>query len=106
MSPMVPFITEHVWQTLVRTGESGAPESVHLTSFPEAQSTAIDPHLSSSVALSRRLVELGRAARAESKIKIRQPLSRALVAAAGWNEMDLEFANIFKMNSMSSNSTL
>jgi len=90
MSPMVPFITEHVWQTLVRTGEPSAPESVHLTSFPEAHIASIDAKLSSSVALSRRLVELGRAARAESKIKIRQPLSRALVAAAGWGEMDVE----------------
>ena len=90
MSPMVPFITEHVWQTLVRLGESESPESVHLSLFPVADESQVDFELSSSVALSRRLVELGRAARAESKIKIRQPLSRALVAANGWNTMDLE----------------
>jgi isoleucyl-tRNA synthetase len=90
MSPMVPFITEHVWQSLVRLGENAAPESVHLSLFPVADQSKVDEELSSSVALSRRLVELGRAARAESKIKIRQPLARALVAANGWIAMDLE----------------
>jgi isoleucyl-tRNA synthetase len=90
MSPLVPFITEHVWQTLIRVGEYAAPESVHLSNFPEGDASCIDTKLSTSVALSRRLVELGRAARAESKLKIRQPLARALVAAVGWSDMDLE----------------
>eukprot|EP01037_Dinobryon_pediforme_P005381 gene5381-5433_t len=67
-----------------------APQSVHLSSFPIADEAAIDSLLSSSVALSRRLVELGRAARAESKLKIRQPLARALIAAPGWAQMDQE----------------
>jgi isoleucyl-tRNA synthetase len=90
MAPMVPFITEHVWQSLVRVIEPAVTESVHLTNFPTAQATEIDLPLAQSVRLSRRLVELGRAARAESKIKIRQPLSRALVAANGWDQMDEE----------------
>ncbi len=90
MSPLVPFITEHVWQTLVRVGQPESTESVHLSSFPISQPEVIDSKLSTSVALSRRLVELGRAARAESKLKIRQPLSRALVAASGWGAMDPE----------------
>jgi len=90
MSPMVPFITEHVWQSLVIPAESGVVESVHLSDFPVSVDTEIDEPLSKSVALSRRLVELGRAARAESKVKIRQPLARALVAASGWNDLDAE----------------
>jgi isoleucyl-tRNA synthetase len=90
MSPMVPFITEHVWQVLIRAGDTNSHESVHLTSFPTFDSALIDEKLSTSVALSRRLVELGRSARAESKIKIRQPLARALVAASGWKAMDAE----------------
>ena len=90
MAPMVPFITEHVWQEMVRNLEPKEVESVHLANFPVSDSTAIDEKLSKSVRLSRRLVELGRAARAESKVKIRQPLARALVAASGWNEMDSE----------------
>ena len=90
MSPMVPFITEHVWQELIRANEATVVESVHLSSFPIANSDAVDQALSDSVQLSRRLVELGRAARAESKIKIRQPLSRALVAASGWSTVEDE----------------
>jgi len=90
MAPMVPFITEHVWQELVRNLEPSVVESVHLANFPESNSKLVDQPLSKSVRLSRRLVELGRAARAESKVKIRQPLSRALVAASGWSEMNEE----------------
>jgi isoleucyl-tRNA synthetase len=90
MAPMVPFITEHVWQEMIRNLEPSEFESVHLTNFPVSDSSKIDEKLSKSVRLSRRLVELGRAARAESKVKIRQPLARALVAANGWNEMDDE----------------
>ena len=63
-------------------------ESVHLASWPQVDESAIDGQLENRMALVRRLVELGRAARAESGMKIRQPLSRALVAAAGWEELD------------------
>ena len=90
MAPMVPFITEHVWQELVRVVEPEIVESVHLADFPLSFDSQIDRQLSNSVQLSRRLVELGRAARAESKIKIRQPLSRALVSALDWEKMDGE----------------
>ena len=84
LAPMVPFISEHVWQELVRPVDSGVATSVHLTDFPVANPTDIDTKLSAQVALTRRIVELGRAARAESGIKIRQPLQRALIAASGW----------------------
>jgi isoleucyl-tRNA synthetase len=84
LAPLVPFITEQVWQELVIPADSTAPESVHLSNFPVAQPSAIDLELSAQVALTRRIVELGRATRAESDIKIRQPLSRALIAASGW----------------------
>ena len=90
LAPMVPFISEHVWQTLVRIAESEQTESVHLANFPISDKSAIDEKLSSSVGLSRRLVELGRAARAESGVKIRQPLSRALVSASGWENISDE----------------
>jgi len=90
LAPMIPFISEHVWQELVRVADPTAPESVHLTDFPIADEKLIDNQLTHSVRLSRRLVELGRAARAESKIKIRQPLGRALVAALGFDAMDPE----------------
>lgn len=90
LAPMVPFISEHVWQELVKIAESGQSESVHLSDFPVSNSKLIDEDLSTSVALSRRLVELGRSARAESKVKIRQPLGRALIAASSWEKMPAE----------------
>ena len=90
MAPLTPFITERVWQDLVVPVTPGAPESVHLASWPEADLSAIDPELSKQMVLVRRLVELGRATRAESGVKTRQPLSRALVAAAGFETLDRE----------------
>ena len=90
MSPMVPFITEHVWQELIRPVNPQATTSVHLSTFPKVNKVLIDKNLSEKVALTRRIVELGRAARAESSVKIRQPLSRALIAAAGWSKLPSE----------------
>jgi isoleucyl-tRNA synthetase len=87
LAPLVPFITEQVWQELVRPTDPSAQTSVHLANWPIAQSSAIDINLGSQVALTRRIVELGRATRAESGIKIRQPLGRALIAASGWSTL-------------------
>jgi isoleucyl-tRNA synthetase len=87
LAPLVPFITEQVWQELVRPTDASAADSVHLTNWPVAQSPAIDTELGSQVALTRRIVELGRATRTESGIKIRQPLGRALIAAGGWSTL-------------------
>ena len=84
LSPMVPFITEHVWQELAIPADTTAARSVHLTNFPIADTKLIDRTLSQQVAMTRRVVELGRSARAESGIKIRQPLQRALISAQGW----------------------
>ena len=86
MAGFTPFITERLWQDLF--ADSEGVESVHLASWPQVDESAIDGQLENRMALVRRLVELGRAARAESGMKIRQPLSRALVAAAGWEELD------------------
>jgi len=93
MAPMVPFITEHVWQQLVRPADSHAALSVHLADFPKVRHDLIDQSLIAQVSQVRRLVELGRAARAESNIKIRQPLGRALISAAGWRALSEELRN-------------
>jgi isoleucyl-tRNA synthetase len=87
LAPMVPFISEHVWQELLRPVNPSLSQSIHLADFPVANLAQIDATLSAQVAQTRRIVELGRAARAESSIKIRQPLGRALIAASGWNEL-------------------
>ena len=90
LSPMVPFITEHVWQEVVKPANAGAADSVHLTDFPIADKALINLELNAQVAMTRRVVELGRAARAESAIKIRQPLQRALISAPGWAKLPID----------------
>ena len=87
LAPMVPFITEHVWQELVKVADPTAAASVHLTNFPIAIPSLINLDLNGQVAMTRRVVELGRSARAESAIKIRQPLQRALISANGWSTL-------------------
>ena len=88
MAPFTPFITERVWQDLFVPTEAQADESVHLAAWPTVQSDLIDEQLITNMDLVRRLVELGRAARAESSVKTRQPLARALVSAPGWAGLD------------------
>lgn len=90
MAPMTPFVTERVWQDVVRPVTPGAPESVHLATWPAHDEAAVDEGLSAAVALARRLVELGRAARAEAKVRTRQPLRRALVGTAAWSALSEE----------------
>ena len=84
MAPFTPFITERVWQDLYTTPET---ESVHMSVWPNWSDDQIDDTLRDQVELTRRLVELGRSARATSGVKTRQPLQRALVAAAGWGSL-------------------
>jgi isoleucyl-tRNA synthetase len=90
MAPLAPFVTERVWQDLfVATNPSG-PASVHLSSWPHTDAAAIDEALDAAMGLTRRLVELGRSARAEAKMKTRQPLRRALVPSAAFAALDAE----------------
>jgi len=84
MAPITPFLTDYVWGVLRRDGE---PESVHLASWPSADPAAIDPVLSGQMALTRRLVELGRSARSGASVRTRQPLSRALISAPGFEDL-------------------
>jgi isoleucyl-tRNA synthetase len=84
LAPIVPFVTERVWSALF--AESTGIDSVHLAAWPsiDSASEAMDTELIAQMALVRRLVELGRSARADSKMKTRQPLGRALISAPGW----------------------
>jgi isoleucyl-tRNA synthetase len=87
LAPIVPFITDRMWQALVVSTDARAPESVHLATWPERRPDLIDAKLAEQMSTVRRLVELGRTARAGSGLKIRQPLARGLVAAAGWESL-------------------
>ncbi len=112
LAPFTPFITERVWQDLFRTTEQQAPISVHLASWPHADPALVDVALDEQMALVRRLVELGRAARATSSVRTRQPLRRALVSAPGWDDLpdDLrdqvaEELNVLGLESLSQTTT-
>jgi isoleucyl-tRNA synthetase len=80
IAPVAPFLAEHMWQSLVVAVCPGAPESVFLAGWPEAGQ--IDDQLVANVAAVRRVVDLGRRARALSKLKLRQPLRRLVVEGA------------------------
>ncbi|WP_433059412.1 isoleucine--tRNA ligase [Dactylosporangium sp. CS-033363] len=90
MAPITPFVSERVWQDLVVPTTPDAPESVHLAAYPTADPALIDRRLSEEMALVRRLVELGRAARADATVKTRQPLARVLVSAPALDAALLE----------------
>ncbi|WP_092804220.1 isoleucine--tRNA ligase [Klenkia marina] len=87
MAPFTPFVTERVWREVVAPGLVDAPDSVHLSSWPEVDAAARDDVLVGQMDVVRRLVELGRSARTASKVRTRQPLARALVAAPGWADL-------------------
>ena len=74
LAPYCPFVADEIYANL-----SGGTESVHVTDWPDLDTAAIDAELETEMALARQVVTLGRAARIESKLKVRQPLRRALV---------------------------
>jgi isoleucyl-tRNA synthetase len=87
MAPLTPFVTERVWQDLVCSVDETAPPSVHLAGWPSYDESLVDDGLERAVAQTRRLVELGRAARAEAKVRTRQPLARALIPSAAYTAL-------------------
>ncbi|MDX6247137.1 MAG: isoleucyl-tRNA synthetase [Kribbellaceae bacterium] len=90
MAPLTPFVTERVWQDVFRPVTPDLAESVHLTTFPQYDESLIDDTLAVHVSMARRVVELGRSARAEAKVRTRQPLGRALVGSAAIADLDDE----------------
>jgi isoleucyl-tRNA synthetase len=81
LAPVMPFITEHVYQNLVRAVSLGAPVSVHLTSFPKPDPALAQPDLEADVEAARRVLRVGLAARNAARLKVRTPLGRALLVA-------------------------
>jgi isoleucyl-tRNA synthetase len=79
LAPFTPFVAEEIYRNLVCSVEPEAVESVHMADFPVADLAQIDEKLIEATRLAMTVCSLGRAARAKSGIKVRQPLSRALV---------------------------
>jgi isoleucyl-tRNA synthetase len=84
LAPFVPFVADEVHERLVHDVWPDLPDSVHLRDWPAVDMSLVDEELAGQMELVRRVVELGRSARAESGVKTRQPLARALVSAPGW----------------------
>jgi isoleucyl-tRNA synthetase len=85
LAPFTPFLADEIHLNLAG-GESEElgelPDSVHLRDFPELDPTLADPELEAAMEAVRLTVELGRAARAQAKVKVRQPLRRAVIVAS------------------------
>jgi len=83
MAPFMPFLAEDIYQNLVRAQSPDAPLSVHMAAWPESHVERLDAVLLSQMEVVQRVVALGRAARNDSNVKVRQPLSRLLVRVPG-----------------------
>ena len=79
-APFIPFMTEEMYQNIVRSVDKDAPESVHLCSYPEADDSLIDEALEQSMDAVLKAVVLGRSARNTAAIKNRQPIENMYVA--------------------------
>ena len=80
-APMIPFMTEEIYQNLVRSIDKDAPESIHLCTFPEVNEEQIDAELEENMEHVLKLVVMGRACRNASNIKNRQPIGQMFVKA-------------------------
>jgi isoleucyl-tRNA synthetase len=79
MAPALPFLTEHIYQNLVRSVEPDAQESIHLTRYPQPDPSRIDEKLESAIDTVIRMKNLALNLRTQSKVKIRQPLATLYV---------------------------
>ncbi len=82
-APMIPFMTEDIYQNLVRSVDTSAPESIHLCDFPEVNEAFIDEELEKNMDSVLKIVVMGRACRNNANIKNRQPIGKMHVKAEG-----------------------
>ena len=80
-APMIPFMTEDIYQNLVRSVDQTAPESIHLCDFPVANEVYIDAELEKNMDEVLKIVVMGRACRNSANIKNRQPIGNMFVKA-------------------------
>ena len=79
MAPLAPFVAEEMYQNLVCSVDPSAPDSVHLSQYPEADQSLVDEPLMEATRLAMRVASMGRAARSKAGLKVRQPLANVLV---------------------------
>ncbi len=102
LAPFTPFLSEELYQNLVRTADAAAPASVHLSTWPQAEAGWEDAGLLADMAVAMRVVRMGRAVRRQAALKVRQPLRRLLVrppqAQAGRSVQRLQEAILDELN--------
>ncbi len=115
LAPFVPFMTEELYQNLVRSVNKHAPLSVHLCDWPQANEALIDEQLTRETQLVMRVVGLGRLAREKVHIKVRQPLNALYVrvpslaeeeALSRLSDQVLEELNIKRLELISNDSDM
>ena len=80
-APVLPFVTEEIYQQLVRVADPESPSSIHHVDYPDADPALIDAELEEGMAVVRRIVNLGRALRKHHDLRVRQPLAEVTVVS-------------------------
>ncbi len=93
-APMIPFMTEDIYQNMVRSIDATAPESIHLCDFPKVEEAYIDSELEKAMDEVLHAVASGRACRNEANIKNRQPISRMYIKTE--NKLNAFYTEIIK----------
>jgi isoleucyl-tRNA synthetase len=88
LAPFMPFVSEELYQNLIRTHLKDAPLSVHLDAYPKQDHSLLDLDLLNSMAVAQKVVSLGRAARERANIEVKQPLSRLFLRVPSANAAD------------------
>ncbi len=94
LAPFTPFVTEVIYQNLVRGVYPQAYESIHHTDWPLADLAVVDEKLLEQMDLARRIASLGLSARSNANLKVRQPLSKVLVHVGGKASLSSELVDI------------
>jgi isoleucyl-tRNA synthetase len=90
LAPFTPFLADRLWQDLVTSVRPEAPVSVHLADFPRVDPAWVDEDVRQAMGTTRRVVELGRQARNDSGVRVRQPLAAAVVSVPPSERRGLE----------------
>ncbi|HSG72710.1 MAG TPA: DUF5915 domain-containing protein, partial [Planctomycetaceae bacterium] len=82
LAPCIPFLSERIYQNLVRSEDYSAPESVHLCDYPQVDEAKVNREIGKAVATGQRVVRLGHKLREENNLRVRQPLSELRYACS------------------------
>ncbi|NHK29785.1 MAG: isoleucine--tRNA ligase, partial [Asgard group archaeon] len=95
LAPIIPFFSEVIYRNLTKNTGNNQPESVHLCSYPKVKKSLVNQQLNNEMVVVLEVVRLGRAARNESKVRLRQPLSELLIWCKNRNTESIlkEFEN-------------